>query len=317
MGIGNRSRCPAAPWRRRSAHYPSWGLETLGDRQRQRVSVQLITPHGDWKRRCRRPSRSAPTSHYPSWGLETPARRHDGLRRAVLSHYPSWGLETRRTSSRSCGVTGSLPLMGIGNLPSELHPGSRARPHYPSWGLETTGTSSSGGSGSGPHYPSWGLETCAPPARRRRPRLITPHGDWKRPPWPTSTCSWRPHYPSWGLETTGGSPTRCGSASHYPSWGLETPAVGAGVTLHAPLITPHGDWKRHRIAVSQRAGSISLPLMGIGNSVRTRSAGRLPAGLITPHGDWKLHLRREQRDEPPGLITPHGDWKLILTRMNW
>ena len=52
----------------------------------------------------------------------------------------------------------------------------------------------------------------------------------------------------------------------------------------------------------------SLPLMGIENDWRSRSAKSLP-GLITPHGDRKPDLTRQLSRRNAKLITPHGDRK--------
>ena len=142
--------------------------------------LDLITPHGDWKRARGSGAGSGGNSHYPSWGLETAWRQPAGE-----------------------GTAGSLPLMGIGNASMPRFSRPLTSTHYPSWGLET-GYVAPGDrelprlitphgdwkpqqrraslSLMRSHYPSWGLET--------RP------GDGKLLGCDTS------HYPSWGLETS-------------------------------------------------------------------------------------------------------------------
>ena len=142
-------------------------------------------------------------------------------------HYPSWGSETRPAAVRGAG-SGSLPLMGIGNMgPCAGCATRRSLPHYPSWGSET-------------RWP-------ATRTRRRGRTLITPHGDRKLTrAFRAGALGLSAHYPSWGSET-GRSPRRfrprC--CPHYPSWGSET------------LVCVAHAW--------YPAGN-SLPLMGIGNA---------------------------------------------------
>ena len=182
-------------------------------------------------------------------------------------------------------VIPSLPLMGIGNAAPSSAPTS-GRAHYPSWGLETTPRRRRSRDKAA-HYPSWGLETDV--GERAHPaqiRLITPHGDWKRPGQHPGRAGLVPHYPSWGLET---GP----AATPVPRRLFSLPLMGIG---NAPA--PSGPQKVVR----------SLPLMGIGNRRGPRGRGCGDA-LITPHGDWKRCGRGDGRVGVHALITPHGDWK--------
>ena len=223
MGIGNLMDCTRSKVSRISL--PLMGIGNRPDLDRRGPLASLITPHGDWKLGRRpdlavltdgslplmgigNPPQAAPVAsgsryaHYPSWGLETcsTATRAHGW---PSTHYPSWGLEThvddkrpdlldlglitphgdwKRDGRTRSSITDrhSLPLMGIGNDGGRA-PG-RAIPDA--------------------HYPSWGLETLR--QLRKMPvqvRLITPHGDWKRPTRRTRGPPLRSHYPSWGLET--------------------------------------------------------------------------------------------------------------------
>ena len=128
---GDRKRIGGGPCTRSATHYPSWGSEThrIGSSGRPVNSLPLmgignlpvtggplpwcsglITPHGDRKPIVRQ-------------------RYAVDRGRSTLTHYPSWGSETgvaRDPHSRrpSTSMSGSLPLMGIGN-PARQH--ARAR----------------------------------------------------------------------------------------------------------------------------------------------------------------------------------------------
>ena len=56
-------------------------------------------------------------------------------------------------------------------------------------------------------------------------------------------------------------------------------------------------------------GTLSLPLMGIGNEDLAFLRGRVHLHLITPHGDRKRPGSSELRCNHCRLITPHGDRK--------
>ena len=125
-------------------------------------------------------------------------------------------------------VTGSLPLMGIGNYErgviEERNLLKRSLPLMGIGNLETHRSADAHGG---------------------RP-LITPHGDWKPASGSTGGASGSTaHYPSWGLETLLDSLPVLGGAflAHYPSWGLETDRRRGSHAPSRTLITPHGDWK--------------------------------------------------------------------------
>ena len=153
------------------------------------------------------------------------------------------------------------------------------------------------------HYPSWGsgTNTVLAGAERRRElitphgdrelepgddvvvagaQLITPHGDRERRSWLCSrfrfSCSLplmgigngcadrpkpeakHPHYPSWGSGTPyGGRFRRNARISHYPSWGSGT----------------------QKSSVLEAAIRDSLPLMGIGNSIKDHVPSEIPCSL--------------------------------------
>ena len=185
--------------------------------------------------------------HYPSWGLETRTGSIGPVR--CCSHYPSWGLETTIATSSSCSsVTGSLPLMGIGNLVVELLTG----------GVLALIT---------PHGDWKRPYTFSRP--RNSSRLITPHGDWKPRLGSSRGSATRPHYPSWGLETAFRrvfGATDINLITPHGDW--KPRPCGTLARLRQRLITPHGDWKRDTIPADH-----GLELQRL---------------LITPHGDWKL-----------------------------
>ena len=54
-----------------TAHYPSWGFETLAAQPLDTPLQKLIPPHGDLKLSKMRTDLAAQLTHYPSWGFET------------------------------------------------------------------------------------------------------------------------------------------------------------------------------------------------------------------------------------------------------
>ena len=59
--------------------------------------------------------------------------------------------------------------------------------------------------------------------------------------------------------------------------------------------------------------TLSLPLMGIGNSCYLGHREMI-LKLITPHGDWKREKPYYHDPAQNRLITPHGDWKPVEAR---
>ena len=304
----------------------------------------LITPHGDSKRSGATDCPQPAGAHYPSWGFETRSRpcSHAPPR----SHYPSWGFETRGdpevlhplpealiTPHGDSKHDLSVSLLDDRDVvlitphgdskPSRSPPYSQAhRSHYPSWGFETPRPGTRSPAGTTPHYPSWGFETrCRRGRTRRRPRLITPHGDSKLHDVDDADVgTTRAHYPSWGFETCQKEQQHSlrPQAPHYPSWGFET-----------ATLTP----------VVSTSNATSLPLMGIRNvscsaaARARRTSTHYPswgfetcerhddddddrhAHLITPHGDSKLYVSVPFVPRRRVLITPHGDSKRHLCRV--
>ena len=210
----------------RRPHYPSWGSET---------------PEPETS------PAAASGPHYPSWGSETLARTGSASAGYVPSHTPHGDRKpdrrnVRRASARHlitphgdrkhggeaidgpCHVV-SLPLMGIGNPPTEEQRAVIRRDSLPLMGIGNRASRRrSAPSSRRTHYPSWGSETpysmARPPADRpslplmgignpssrtwniylSNP-LITPHGDRKLSFGDCSGDSRRTHYPSWGSET--------------------------------------------------------------------------------------------------------------------
>ena len=182
MGIGNSSDpgCPACDT---TAHYPSWGLETVGVDVDNAVLRPLITPHGDWKHAEARALLDARGwSSLPLMGIG-----NTGIDRGAVSDphcsLPLMGIGNASSASRSPSAAASLPLMGIGN----------------SAGLRTCGRP--GRTSLITPHGDWKRQGGGRPAEGHPQPLITPHGDWK----PTPEIRWPRRYPS-----------------HYPSWGLET-----------------------------------------------------------------------------------------------
>ena len=114
MGIGNASSIAAAGVAPRPYSLPLMGIGNWGRRRGCQRPHTLITPHGD-----REPSWGRPPLG-PTCELITPHgdREHGGTAtesRARTSHYPSWGSGTCVLVPSRRGLSGSLPLMGIGN----------------------------------------------------------------------------------------------------------------------------------------------------------------------------------------------------------
>ena len=123
------------------------------------------------------------------------------------------------------------------------------------------------------------------------------------------------HYPSWGSETQPFCPAGVDSAMiSLPLMGIGNFSAqldALGSTSKLLLITPHGDRKLASARSTQRCwthypawGSetpvastvsssvtISLPLMGIGNSGGKRGRRVYRSGLITPHGSGNMSTR--------------------------
>ena len=165
-------------------------------------------------------------------------RSTGGSRRVVCwTHYPSWGSGTPGSNRRpQSRPRSSLPLMGIGNA-------CRSRPWL------------------------------------RNYQLITPHGDREhRRRDSCRAATTRTHYPSWGSGTRASSGSvRTGfSSTHYPSWGSGNLINYTTSNTSPPaLITPHGDREHIPVDAFRILAFNSLPLMGIGNGITTRSAGRI------------------------------------------
>ena len=141
--------------------------------------------------------------HYPSWGSETSVNGE--IVESKRISLPLMGIgnklaamdvgavqplitphgDRKPTRAPACGVSpwSSLPLMGIGNLPSKnilsgnahslplmgigntMRPGATSTAtttHYPSWGSETARLRLLKCRPTYSHYPSWGSETCSP-----------------------------------------------------------------------------------------------------------------------------------------------------------
>ena len=331
MGIGNPHRQDYQN-RGGASHYPSWGSETLRLGVRRLLLLSLITPHGDRKPEnaaCLRLG-DAPDS-LPlmgignggigivvcgSYALITPHgdRKPLILRTSKETHYPSWGSETDLAAPGAGGSEGSLPLMGIGNLSdmaADSEPGYLITPH----GDRKRSVSHCGRWPVSAHYPSWGSET-APDASTRRwyTFLITPHGDRKpglvRRQHVRQLVSslplmgignrrgaYRPAMGGGALITPHGDrkpapgPEQTGRrlASHYPSWGSETRDLSesdlVALLNSLPLM---GIGNSIRLRQTDRSIAFSLPLMGIGNRLGPGYGRRGSAALITPHGDRKL-----------------------------
>ena len=239
---------------------------------------------------------------------------------------PLVGIAVVRRSSTS------LPLMGIGNAPSGLGKRPVAKAHCPSWGLGTRSEGKRDRRSTGLITPHGDWEPLrAGRLSVYRPGLITPHGDWE----PVTT-----------------QPANRFDAVSLPLMGIgNAPAVpecvigGLLITPHGDwerrtfanlsesdiLITPHGDWEPPPCLKPRRKASLSLPLMGIGNSGWTHrwqrgAASHYPSWglgtvlevvrsvkgpvLITPHGDWEpVSARSHSTTAITDLITPHGDWE--------
>ncbi len=152
---------------------------------------------------------------------------------------------------------------------------------------------------------------------RREPRLhlahavllITPHGD-REPCRPCTTCGCTgTHYPSWG---SGTRDQRCGAlrvdrVAHYPSWGSGTNRrVGARRLENdsLPLMGIGNEVKTARFHSDEWG---SLPLMGIGNVRDGVRLGLRVDVLITPHGDREPIFVEAHQPVETWLITPHGD----------
>ena len=319
MGIGNRSRT-----------HP-----------RMVRPAPLITPHGDREPRQRGPCACWSRTHYPSWGSGTGV--HGQSTRCAQAHYPSWGSGTRAPRrehprrepllitphgdrepvvmpTTPPRLVASLPLMGIGNHGALPRGTWREASHYPSWGSGTRRKS--------PDcwrtfrsLPLMGIgNSCGGARSRRRPFLITPHGDREHGDevarWmianvslplmgignaatigaatTAATCS----LPLMGI---GNPATRAPNAvsltTHYPSWGSGTGGDPTGAPQVPPgLITPHGDREPVRGARSGAGFPAHYPSWGSGTHTSGRR-DRRRCGLITPHGDREHAPFLERRGE--------------------
>ncbi len=294
--------------RRRTPHYPSWGLETPKMAPSRISAKQLITPHGDWKRRLKRASSAICT----------------------VAHYPSWGLETSFMPARPCADGFSLPLMGIGNL---FHPHANVRviglitPHgdwKPCNERHDTGARLQLITPHGDWKPTLyvlfaGVSPCSLPlmgigndARLRRhsgrsgslPLMGIGNIYFPAHPWPFNVVS----LPLMGIGNhEHHDPPDPGHHLITPHGDWKRPRQRLRSVELVVLITPHGDWKRKRSPHAPGASSAhypswgletplsrlrrvremnSLPLMGIGNLMKSIPY-RHNQLLITPHGDWK------------------------------
>ena len=178
---------------------PHGDWKQRGDVRETDLMPCLITPHGDWKPSSARRYAARPGAHYPSWGLET--RLTSACAMLVSTSLPLMGIGNPPASwDADTTDEDSLPLMGIGNsTPASTSPGP-CRTHYPSWGLETCRWSPIL-TIRGRSLPLMGIGNSFRPSAYRnmpcslplmgignavdrprvdgRPRLITPHGDWK------------------------------------------------------------------------------------------------------------------------------------------
>ncbi len=190
-----------------SAHYPSWGLETVWSPSGRQDNPVLITPHGDWKRRAAKLS----TLH-------------------VLISLPLMGIGNATAGfTESSWSNDSLPLMGIGNMMTATYLGGAAfaliTPHG-DWKQRHEGRGGDRALRLITPHGDWKLR----PHRRahrcdevQHDGLITPHGDWKPRPLRFSRRLGPCSLPLMGIGNLGR-------------------VVQPGHT--AVLITPHGDWKR-------------------------------------------------------------------------
>ena len=209
-------------------------------------------------------------THYPSWGSETPAPPWTRRPRSPPS-LPLMGIGNLAAAcdwaDDVCDL--SLPLMGIGNARRrrrDEHLGALITPHgdrklaLPQPQIAAVHQLiTPHGDRKPAHHPA--------PGRRGHGSLITPHGDRKLQRPPTA---------------------RRNRLASLPLMGIGNRAPGPLQGAHRDLITPHGDRKprppvrrpppaarphypswgsetHHSIRVP-RVASLSLPLMGIGNS---------------------------------------------------
>ena len=228
------------------------------------------------------------------------------------SHYPSWGLETMMRYSAMHLSWCSLPLMGIGNSTKRFRVASLNVLSLPLMGIGNVDVEDAGS---------------------QQPKLITPHGDWKRFEVTYSQIHCPGSLPLMGIGNQSGRSTLSEeAASHYPSWGLETtrarrsagncwnslPLMGTGNTRcggcgQPATKTHYPSWglETWTARADPDPRVASLPLMGIGNGlVFLGVLHKTP--LITPHGDWKPSRRRGPRTTRTshypswGLETPHA-----------
>ena len=114
--------------------------------------------------------------------------------------------------------------------------------------------------------------------------------------------AWHSEYPATNSALGGGNPPCSSRSPHYPSWGSETPRRGARARLGTDLITPHGDRKRSaRVPICMWARR-SLPLMGIGNTVRVTGPEGLSMSSLPLMG-----IGNQRTTRPPTRMTnrPH------------
>ena len=158
---GDRKRRDARQRQREllRAHYPSWGSETVRrDAEARSKGDLLITPHGDRKPRLSRLAARTAGALITPHGDRKPAKQRRAAEKAnlitphgdrklyrkdVLWHpqlvlITPHGDRKHRRAAVAGAASGSLPLMGIGNVRmTRFERGQRAGPHYPSWGSET------------------------------------------------------------------------------------------------------------------------------------------------------------------------------------
>ena len=162
-------------------------------------------------------------------------------------------------------------------------------------------------------------------------RLITPHGDLEHPRGGGGPGRTDAHYPSWGFGTllvdnVGRDLTQCSlplmgiwnlgrhlQREHSrllitPHGDLELLRVARRDLDFIILITPHGDLEPEIAAALGRSPQTSLPLMGIWNSLVTRTASDLRFSLPLM-GIWNPSEGGVAADAAI-LITPHGDLEL-------
>ena len=291
MGIGNSNERGTTDKFTGLAHYPSWGSETVLDRDGQNVIGNslplmgigngqvfqavgrrnvLITPHGDRKPAPRRIRCATRRTHYPSWGSETtwqPPSAHT----EATSHYPSWGSETGRAKRISRTRWSSLPLMGIGN--KVTHHGAEPgfiliTPHGDRKPAATASTQVSPSTS----LPLMGIGNGRESARNisDRDASLPLMGIGNAARIASAAVRIGAHYPSWGSETSYGARCPRTISSSLPLMGIGNGRTG-GKRMPA-VATHYPSWgsETGRYRVRRVNCNCSLPLMGIGNATSSR-----------------------------------------------